>query len=348
MFFHSMFPLFNVQMASGKLAKSSMMKKRKYAGLSLAAIGLLFPFAGHSQYKILGPGSCGLAQNNCHAEENKWWKTDAHKQTMDRFFDDAETCEKYAELSGVGAAKMLNGGSGCMQCHGTAVSGKENSEVEEGVSCESCHGPGSGYKDPHTEGDPQLGLERPGYKKGLQLGMMELKDLSVRAKTCVKCHYITDQKLIGAGHSNGAKFNYVSGIRKISGTPNHWKRAPGGEDLARAPFDNALKARGGAVSSPSPPSARVITALPEKGTIPKTREEAPGRSQSSSADAAATRPMKTIVKPPPPPPTPPAPPTAAEPIDLPPFPAIHDSASVAEILLIVKQRLELLYRQTGN
>jgi hypothetical protein len=36
------------------------------------------------------------------------------------------------------------------------------------------------------------------------------------------------------------------------------------------------------------------------------------------------------------------------PLELPPFPSISDTASVQEILLILKKRLELLYQKTGG
>lgn len=317
---------------------------------SVLLFSALWPITSVAQpYKILGPGSCGLTQNNCHVEENNWWKSDAHKRSLDRFFDDAEACEKYAELSGVGAANMLKGSSSCMRCHGTATSGKEANEVEEGVSCESCHGPGSGYKDPHSEGARGLGVNRPGYIKGLQLGMVELKNLPTRAASCVRCHYITDQQLIRAGHSNGTKFNYVSGIRKVSGTPNHWKRAPNNDDLARAPFDNALKAKGGQVPSRSVVVAKTPT--PPPATPPTIPGNAPDQSVTAPNSAAPTvePPLQLRPRRPPPAPTPPpAPAVSTERVKLPPFPAISDSASVGEILLILQQRLKLLYRKTGN
>jgi hypothetical protein len=36
------------------------------------------------------------------------------------------------------------------------------------------------------------------------------------------------------------------------------------------------------------------------------------------------------------------------PLALPPFPSVSDTASVQEILLILKKRLELLYQKTGG
>jgi hypothetical protein len=343
----------------------------------LVSIFLSFSTFSVAQYQTIGPGSCGLGQSNCHTNENTWWKDDAHHATVDAFYDDPQNYEKIAQLAGVGAANMLKGNQQCASCHGTVVSGKEARETEDGVTCESCHGPGSAYKDPHSEGDPKLGLNRPGRIKGMQLGMVELKNLDNRAKTCVRCHYITDQKLLAAGHPDGARFNYVSGLKKFA---KHWKRPPAGDDLVRAPFEKAMNAKG-----PVAQIVKVETA-PEPAPAAKTAE-APTPELSTNAAAspvietpansAAAVVRETPAKPATPPntrtapaaevvsntpkpirqnePTPPPPPTVViapaenvAPIDLPPFPVISDTASVQEILLILKKRLELLYQKTNG
>ena len=232
-------------------------------------------------------------------------------------------------LHGVDTGSMLKGNQQCMSCHGTVISGKETREAEDGVSCESCHGPGSAYKEPHSEGDPKLGVNRPGRIKAMQLGMVELKNLDNRANTCTRCHYITDQKLLAAGHPDGARYNYISGTKKIA---RHWKRPPGDDDLNKTPFEKAMRAKG-----PVAQMVKVAPATPAKtaqmvetiSDIPKpARQMAPGT----------------------PPPMPTAELIPAEnvaPIDLPPFPNISDTTSVRDILLILKKRLELLYQQTG-
>jgi hypothetical protein len=289
-----------------------------------------------AQYKTLGPGSCGLGQSNCHTNENNWWKDDAHRATVDAFYDDPAAYEKIAQLAGVGAGNMLKGNQICASCHGTVISGKESRDVEDGVSCESCHGPGSAYKDPHSE-------KPGGYEKALKLGLVELKNLETRAKTCVRCHYITDQKLVAAGHPNGANFNYISGIKKVA---RHWKRQPAGDDLAKATFERAMQAKGpmaqmvkvapAALPVSKPPANPVAIATPE------TRR--PARPAES---VAAAPPQNTVASRP----TPTAaiiPVDNAAPLDLPPFPNISDTTSVRDILLIVKKRLELLYQKTGD
>lgn len=309
------------------------------------------PRLSRAQHQTLGPGSCGLAQNNCHAKENAWWKDDAHKVTVDAFYDDPAAYEKIAKLAGVGADAMLKGNQTCMTCHGTIISGKEGREVEDGVSCESCHGPGSGYKDPHSEGDPKLGVQRPGYIKGLQLGMVELKNVDKRGMACVRCHFITDQKLISAGHPNGANFSYVSGIKKVA---KHWRRTPAEADLNKAPFEKAMSAKGPVaqiVKVEAPPPAPMPTATPS--AAPVVSEPAPDAIPVETP-SPATAPITTL------PPAQrtirPSAPSRAEPMEtnqsnatpllLPPFPQVSDTTSVPQLLLLLKQRLDLLYEKT--
>ena len=306
-----------------------------------------------AQYKTLGTGSCGLGQSNCHTNENNWWKDDAHRATVDAFYDDPTAYEKIAQLAGVGAANMLKGNQLCASCHGTVVSGKEAREVEEGVSCESCHGAGSGYKDPHSE-------KPGGYEKALKLGLAELKKVDTRGNACVRCHYITDQKLLAAGHPDGASFNYISGIKKVA---KHWKRPPAGDDLVKAPFEKAMAAKGPVAQmvkvAPVVTAARAVepaakpvapSELPAKsaGTpvVPKTmRAETPAGNTPKAMNAKVPSmppPVPTAV-------TLPAEDVApAVPMDLPPFPSVSDTASVRDILMIVKKRLELLYQKTGQ
>lgn len=304
-----------------------------------------------AQYKTLGAGSCGLGQSNCHTNESNWWKNDAHHATVDAFYDDPKNYEKIAQLAGVGAANMLKGNQSCASCHGTVVSGKEAREVEEGVSCESCHGAGSGYKDPHSE-------KPGGYEKALKLGLLELKKMDTRANACVRCHYITDQKLLAAGHPDGANFNYISGIKKVA---KHWKRPPGGDDLVKAPFEKAMAAKGPVAQMVkiAPLAAAEPAAMAVAASTPPAKSEtvtAPAAPKTVRAEPPAANTPKLIQ-----PQAPAMPPpmstavslpvdtvAAATPIDLPPFPSISDTASVREILMIVKKRLELLYQKTGQ
>jgi hypothetical protein len=176
--------------------------------------------------------------------------------------------------------------------------------------------------------------------------MIDLKNLDTRAKTCVRCHYITDQKLVAAGHPNGANFNYISGIKKVG---RHWKRQPAGDDLTKTPFERARQAKG-----PVAQMVKVAPAAPPVSKPPAKREAivpAESRQPARTAEAVAAAPPQSTVRSRPTPTAAIMPvenPTPAVPLDLPPFPNISDTTSVRDILLIVKKRLELLYQKTGD
>jgi len=291
------------------------MTKKLFITLILALPPFLILTPANAQHTTLGSGNCTSA--NCHAKEAAWWRKDAHYNTFSDIFIIEADYRNLAEKVGVGAGNLLKGNRGCMKCHGTVVSAKEGKEIDEGVSCESCHGPGSGYKDPHSAGDPKLGDKRTGYIEGLGLGMRELGNLDTRATTCVSCHYITDKELLRWGHPPGDGFNYVKGINQIS---EHWKKLPTETDLNNEPFKKAKDKLG--------PQFKAMTAEPP----PQVSRPAP-------------RPMS-------PPPSisvdPFFPLTAKGTITLEPFPNVPDTATFQEILMVVKQRLELLYSKIGR
>jgi hypothetical protein len=202
----------------------------------------------------------------------------------------------------------------------------------------------------------------------MQLGMVELKNLDNRANTCVRCHYITDQKLLAAGHPNGANFNYISGLKKVA---KHWKRPPAGDDLVKAPFEKAMNAKGPvaqmvsvkpavavavavapALASPAKTEGAPVANVETPTQPPKPVVETPSaRQREATTPPPVVTPRQTAALPPPMPTAvsmpmentaPPAP------LDLPPFPSISDTASVQEVILILKRRLELLYQKTGG
>lgn len=284
--------------------------------------------AASAQHQTLGPGSCGRGKTNCHDSDFKWWDSDPHSTSIDALYDDLDIAEKYAELYGIGAANLFSGTSNCMTCHGTVVSGAETQTTDFGVSCESCHGPGSSYLAPHAEGDPAKERQRTGYVKSLALGLFELANMETRAKSCVGCHYVVDTKLLGVGHSNGARFNYISGTKKIA---KHWDREPTDDELDKAPFKAFMKTIA--------PSTTIIAAAPAPvaSTIALAQTQTQIVTPPQPPPAQAPRRRDPVITSAPP-----------KPITLPPFPQISDSASVRELLLIIAKRLELLSRKVGD
>jgi hypothetical protein len=86
----------------------------------------------------------------------------------------------------------------CTACHAplhglNPLLRAETVQVSEGVSCESCHGPAEKWLRSHTRSDWTR-------SDRVFAGMRDLKDLYVRANTCVACHQTVELPLLKAGH----------------------------------------------------------------------------------------------------------------------------------------------------
>ncbi|MGZ8833335.1 MAG: multiheme c-type cytochrome [Thermoanaerobaculia bacterium] len=107
----------------------------------------------------------------------------------------------------------------CLDCHSMnvakgMVSGRV--EIEDGVQCEACHGPASGWRAEHTEAGWT-------HEKSVARGMTDLRDIPTRATTCLACHLGNkdkgvDHELIASGHPMLAfeLDNYTETM------PSHW------------------------------------------------------------------------------------------------------------------------------
>jgi hypothetical protein len=316
----------------GELCRAATLR----AGSSLLVLLLSTQPNFAQQYQTLGPNSCGTSQNNCHVKENSWWTNDDHYTTADPFFDATGKYAKIAKLYGMSIDDIAKGNHKCMECHGTVVSAAATREVDFGVSCESCHGPGSGYKDVHSE--------KGGYPKALKLGMLEVKNLDTRAMMCVRCHCVTEQKLVSAGHPAGEDFDYVGGIRKK--IAKHWKHPAESVNQLEPVFAKAAASKGPVrqmVSAertepkPAPnrdmPMEEDMPMQTPRAAEPMPAMPAMGTNTQPVAMAQPARMMEM-------------PPRNVAQLILPPFPAIKDTMSVEQILMIIKKRLELLQQMT--
>lgn len=135
----------------------------------------------NAQAKYIGAAKCKMCHNKTEkgAQFNKW-SADPHSKAM-------------ASLKGDEAKNPK-----CLKCHSTAASVDQSLiatiTVAEGVSCESCHGPGSLYKVATVMKDQKMSLS-----KGLILP---------EEKVCKKCHNEESP------HYKG--FNYKEYVAKIS------------------------------------------------------------------------------------------------------------------------------------
>jgi hypothetical protein len=109
----------------------------------------------------------------------------------------------------------------CLACHGLSVPPEKKGrdiDISEGVSCESCHGPASGWLGPHT----LKGWKTP---QSVALGMVNTANLVRRTEQCATCHVGTadksvDHEMIAAGHPD-----LVFELDSYSAVmPAHWKK----------------------------------------------------------------------------------------------------------------------------
>jgi len=109
----------------------------------------------------------------------------------------------------------------CLICHSLDVPKEKRAQtfgMEDGVSCENCHGPASGWLGPHTTANwPHL--------KSEELGMYDTRDLMKRSAKCATCHVgsaqqFVDHDMIAAGHPDLTfELGYFT-----KAMPQHWKR----------------------------------------------------------------------------------------------------------------------------
>ena len=108
----------------------------------------------------------------------------------------------------------------CLVCHALRVEPDRQGalvEIEEGVTCEACHGPSEKWLGPHIRKDFDA-------LKATSLGMYPTKDLAKRSTKCLACHLgagpdqIVDHELIGAGHPR-LKFELDTFSSQM---PAHW------------------------------------------------------------------------------------------------------------------------------
>lgn len=178
----------------------------------------------------VGPASC--AQDLCHGstvprrtfevdqdEYYVWLHRDAHARAFEVLFEERSA----AIVERAGLAVTAPDAPACLACHTLRVpAALQNGGLEptDGVSCEACHGPASGWRGGHTAEDWS-------HERSIAAGMTDLRDLSVRAGVCHDCHLggpgrVVDHDLIAAGHPP-LQFELDNFSQAM---PPHWRRDP--------------------------------------------------------------------------------------------------------------------------
>jgi hypothetical protein len=190
------------------------MKRLAAILLVTAAMNAQSPSNSATQQPAPQPGNyIGLAScvnSGCHGstqplnatrilqnEYYTWLNSDRHAAAYNVLFNDRSArIAKNMRLR-----KKAYEESACLDCHSTNVPARLVSghiDPEDGVQCEACHGPASGWRDEHTQ---------PGWThaQSVALGMIDQRDVPVRAHICGRCHIGSDTRdvdheLIASGH----------------------------------------------------------------------------------------------------------------------------------------------------
>jgi hypothetical protein len=148
---------------------------------SIAVLLLTLFFSGiaMAQNKYIGTKMCSACHKQKKAGETyKVWQKSAHANAFKTL--QTEEAEKIAKEKGL--KKPAAESPECLKCHvtggGTAENVDKSFKMTEGVTCEACHGPGSGYKTLHSK----PANREKAIAKGLVIG--DKSD----SKPCVTCH----------------------------------------------------------------------------------------------------------------------------------------------------------------
>ncbi|SES71648.1 Cytochrome c554 and c-prime [Draconibacterium orientale] len=128
----------------------------------LLGLAVLFSTAATAQtYKYIGAAKCKMCHNKPDkGEQFKVWEAGPHAKAMEALQGDEKNDPT------------------CLKCHSTAGSVDSGLlaglKADEGVSCESCHGPGSHYKSAAIMKNKKMALSK---------GMTDPTE-----ETCKACH----------------------------------------------------------------------------------------------------------------------------------------------------------------
>jgi len=214
------------------------------------------PARAQQKFQFLGPNEC----INCHdhQDERQWYEKKEIPEVRRLFPDRGDkaghinSLKQLDEKKGddwakaIGLKDKYDPAGVCVRCHATVFAGDANA----GVSCESCHGPASGYLKPHQA--------KGAYDQAVaQFGMTRLVgNLAGWTQQCTNCHVMDDERLIKAGHPAGDDFDLGVKYQPVS---LHFKKKYAQADVSvigKGEMEGILKRRGRVTPSPvvTPPA----------------------------------------------------------------------------------------------
>lgn len=182
---------------------------------------------------FVGTSSCTAV--SCHgntpdrgligSEHTRWLQDDKHADAYNVLFNDVSVqMAKALKLETPAHQAAL-----CLNCHGptsehpypASITATQQHVVQDGVSCEACHGASSKWLGPHIRAD----WKSKSVEQKAQYGFRDTKDLWTRAKLCADCHVgapgrDVNHDLYAAGHPR-LSFE-LSAFHSLM--PAHWDR----------------------------------------------------------------------------------------------------------------------------
>ncbi|HMC76231.1 MAG TPA: multiheme c-type cytochrome [Vicinamibacterales bacterium] len=173
----------------------------------------------------VGPGSCSAVA--CHGairpvagarilqtEYSTWVSQDRHARATEVLGNTVS--QRMGRILGIGNPLQAQK---CLVCHSldVPVAVRGRNFATEGVSCEACHGPATGWLGYHVTKDAT-------HEESVKRGMYDTKDVVKHTDKCLTCHLGTSEKfvdheMIAAGHPD-----LVFELEAFSAAmPRHWK-----------------------------------------------------------------------------------------------------------------------------
>jgi Cytochrome c554 and c-prime len=173
----------------------------------------------------VGPGSCSAVA--CHGavrsvpgarilqtEYSTWISQDRHARATEILANSVSL--RMGRILGIGNPQQAQK---CLACHALDVPAtvRGRNFATEGVSCEACHGPATGWLGYHVTREAK-------HDESVKRGMYDTKDVVKRTDRCLTCHLGTSEKfvdheMIAAGHPD-----LVFELEAFSAAmPRHWK-----------------------------------------------------------------------------------------------------------------------------
>ena len=250
-------------------------------------------------FQAVGPNEC----LNCHDhDEERAWYEKKEIPEVNRLFPDKaanaghinalkqlEAPKSKEFAAAIGLADKYDVKGACVQCHATVFAGDANA----GVSCESCHGPASGYLKPHqTKGAYEESVARYGMTR-------LVGNVQGWTQQCTNCHVMNDDRLIKAGHPSGDDFDLGKRFLPVS---LHFKKKYDANDvgaIGRSEMAGIIRRRRPNAAPAAPAAPETLTQTPaatptptpaEPVAAPPATPQTPATREPASSAAARTAP----------------------------------------------------------